>query len=382
MFFITTLLFPVFVLNKVFFVAIFAVMLYDLKANNKMITIAPIVVFIVFALGYLMSLFSSVAIDRAMSNQLMLSVLVLFLIYPIIKYKIDIDKVVKISGIVLIIFTGIFFLLIVTFLGNPVSSLAYDIFEKYGNGSSGLRSFSEEASLTFHFGTVPFLYLSTCLFFYSYLKNRKRLNLVAILISLPALIVSTSRGLWIICIIGMFLIFFLNLRLGAKILLVCIAIPTFLSLVSYVLVNTNIFSSEEESNDVKIGHVTSFIDNINPVNLILGDGLGAYYYSKGSGAMKSHTEVTPLDMFRYFGLILTGILYLSIIFPAKNISSYLGEKRFFVAIFALYLINSFTNPIMFNSYGLLIVLWYWSKILTFDSVENEKLVGIREKDDR
>jgi hypothetical protein len=377
MFFIVTLLFPVFILNKIIFASIFGMMFYEMKPSNKISTISPIIVLLVFFFGFLVSIFGPVSVDRALSNQLMLSVLVLFLIYPIQKYQIDLDRIVKISGIVLVVFTGIFFLLIVTFAGNPISTLALGIFMDYASGSSGLRNFAEEASLNFAFSTVPFLYLPVCLFFYSYLKTKQKKNLIIILLFLPAIIISTSRGLWVICVLGLFLIFFLNLKLTYKLLLIGISIPIFILGVSYILANTMIFSSDEVSNNAKRLHVVSFIDNLNFMNFFIGDGLGAYYYSKGAGIMKAITEVTPVDMLRYFGFFLAPILYIFIIFPIKKLSSYTGENRIFTSIFILYLINSFTNPIMFNSYGLLIVLWYWSKILSHNN--NSVLVNSTQK---
>ena len=83
----------------------------------------------------------------------------------------------------------------------------------------------------------------------------------------------------------------------------------------------------------------------------------------GSQSMKAHTEITPLDMVRYLGFVLSITLYLVIIFPVRKLKFYFGDKKLYIILFLIYVINSFTNPTMFNSYGLLVVLWYWYKIL-------------------
>ncbi|WP_448636298.1 hypothetical protein [Pedobacter panaciterrae] len=254
-------------------------------------------------------------------------------------------------------------LAVVTFPGNPISNVLTFIFDNYSAGSYGLRDFSEEATLSFHIGTVPFLYLPFALFFLSYLKDKKRKNILGMLVIFPAIVASASRGLWMVSLISLIVIYFLNLRLSTKIIFVLISIPIVVSVFGYLIANTVVFSSGEESNSVKIGHITSFFDQLDWTNFFIGNGLASFYYSSGSGVMKAHTEVTPLDMLRYFGFILTPILYTAIFFPIKNLRAYIGENRFYTLIFVLYLINSFTNPIMFNSYGLLTVLWYWSKIL-------------------
>jgi hypothetical protein len=68
-------------------------------------------------------------------------------------------------------------------------------------------------------------------------------------------------------------------------------------------------------------------------------------------------------MIRYLGVVLAFIMYFVIIFPTKRINAYFGNNILYVIVFLIYLLNSMTNPTMFNSYGLLVVIWYWYKIL-------------------
>ena len=100
-----------------------------------------------------------------------------------------------------------------------------------------------------------------------------------------------------------------------------------------------------------------------PVSLLFGEGLAATYFSSGYNALTAQTEITLLDMARYFGLPLTALLYAALLFPTPQGSSYHEENRSAVVIFLLYLSISMTNPVLFNSYGLLVVIWYWSRIL-------------------
>lgn len=339
-------------------------MIAQTSFKSKIHTLSPIIIFCIFLFGYIVSFWGNV--DRELSNQLILSVSVLFLIYPIQEYNINIDKIVKVSGAIMALYTLLLFLLIVVYSGGPLSSFAYSILNDFGAGGQGKRAFTDEASVSFHLGAIPFLYLPFCLFFHSFLNGKRSINILGMLILIPAIILSISRGLWIVCIIGIFLIFFLHLKRIKRIVLISITLPFLLFIIGYLIENTNAFSLKEESNNVKIGHVISFVENLNPINFLIGDGLAGYYYSKGSQIMKSNTEVTPIDMLRYFGFILTPILYAVILFPTQRLTRYKGTNYSFVIIFILYLINSFTNPIMFNSYGLLVVLWYWAKILERD----------------
>jgi hypothetical protein len=97
-------------------------------------------------------------------------------------------------------------------------------------------------------------------------------------------------------------------------------------------------------------------------SLVFGRGLAHLYFTVGAGGFKSNTEITPMDMVRYFGLFLTLLLYYVIVFPVRGIKAYTGENLVDVLIFLVYLLLSFTNPILFNSMGMLVILWYWSRL--------------------
>ncbi|WP_281322674.1 O-antigen polymerase [Flavobacterium aestivum] len=372
-FFILSLLFPATVFNKLMFVIIMAFTIINYKIY-KLNTFSPFIVFCIFLYGFIFSFFNIV--DKGLALQFFLSILVLFLIYPIFKYKIDIDGIVKISGLIMAIYTGISFLILVVFMDLPLSGPYYVFFNDYSSGSNGLREFAEEGTLSFHIGTAPFLYLPFCLFVISYIDKKKISSLLSLIVIFITIFISASRGLILSCIIATIFIIFFKSNLRSKILFLSLSIPLIIISISYLLTTTTIFDSREESNSIKIGHYESFIDHINFFNFFLGEGLASYYYSKGSQSMKAHTEITPLDMLRYFGFIITPILYLVIILPTKRIASYLGSNSLYVILCLIYVVNSFTNPTMFNSYGLLLILWYWYKILNTSNVSSEQIVYV------
>jgi hypothetical protein len=98
--------------------------------------------------------------------------------------------------------------------------------------------------------------------------------------------------------------------------------------------------------------------------MLFGEGLASYYYSSGVNQTVAHTEVTPLDLARYFGLPLTVVACLAFLFPLLKRDAYSGKARAAVVIVVIYLGISLTNPVLGNSYGLVVVLWYWSVILS------------------
>lgn len=358
-FFIFTLLFPAILFNKVLFLIIVAV--YVNRKYYKIQTYSPFIIFSIFLFGYINSFFNHV--DRELSLQFFLSILVLFLIFPILHYNINIDRIIKVSGLLMIIYTAISFFIVVILIDFPYSNLYYDFFRNYSSGSNGLREFVEEGTLSFHIGTVPFLYLPFILYFELFLKKKTVLNFVITISIFIIIFISASRGLILSSIIAAVSILFTKYKLKGKIIFILMMLPILVFVFSYLLNNTIIFDSDEGSNGVKIGHFKSVIEHINFFNFFLGEGLGSFYYSMGSQSMKAHTEITPLDMVRYLGFVLSITLYLVIIFPVRKLKFYFGDKKLYTILFLIYVINSFTNPTMFNSYGLLVVLWYWYKIL-------------------
>jgi hypothetical protein len=371
-YFIFSLLFPVVIFNKVIFILIIGFMIVNYKLY-RLNTVSPFIVFLIFLYGFVLSFFN--VVDSVLALQFFLSVLVLFLIYPLLRYKINIDRIIKISGLIMALYTGVSFLVTVVFMDSPISTPYYQFFRNYSSGSNGLRDFAEGGTLSFHIGTVPFLYLPYCLFVISFIDKRKLSSLLCIIILFITIFISASRGSIISCVMATVCIIFFKSNLRKKVVFLVISIPLFIATISYLLTNTTVFASGEESNSAKIGHYESFVENIDFFNLFLGEGLGSYYYSKGSQSMKAHTELTPIDMLRYFGFILAPLLYFIIIFPSKKIGSYLGTNSLYVIIFLIYVVNSITNPTMFNSYGLLVALWYWYKILCDSNSNSEYNLG-------
>lgn len=368
LFVIFTLIFPTFIFNKLILIFI-ALIFFSTINSYRFLSLSPIYVFLIFSYGFFISFFNQV--ERSLSIQFFLTTLSLIIIYPVLKYKVDFDKIVKSSGLILAFYSLISFFIIVVYIDSPISEKYYNFFREYSAGAYGLREFTDEGLLSFHSGTAPFLFLSLVLYCESFIIKRKLFFFIAILLHIYIIFISGSRGTFFSALLAMLIVIMFRANKKAKIGLALIGIPIIFYCISFLFQNTEIFSSEEGSNNVKLGHFESFIESVSFSNLIIGNGLGAIYYTKGSGMYKAHTEITPLDMIRYLGIILAFLLYWVIIFPTKRITRYFGNNLLYIIIFVIYLLNSMTNPTMFNSYGLLVVLWYWNKILK----EDENLVS-------
>ncbi|MFC7702460.1 hypothetical protein ACFQX9_38045 [Bradyrhizobium sp. GCM10028915] len=127
----------------------------------------------------------------------------------------------------------------------------------------------------------------------------------------------------------------------------------------------------ELSNDVKLTFLRDYAAIFsNPVDLMFGQGLGAYYRWSSSGQPNFETtganfyfvtELTYAEMIRSFGLIGALIMLAPLLYPvASAFRAAPGDRRRALAMgFIAYLGMSVTNPLLFSSSGMLI----WTVLL-------------------
>lgn len=115
----------------------------------------------------------------------------------------------------------------------------------------------------------------------------------------------------------------------------------------------------ESSNAVKFAHLISYQDlfNQHPLYLLIGQGPGTRFYSEGFHKLTLATEWTYIEIIRQYGL--TGILILiTILYPLYALWKY--RKRGFImgviGAYAACLAIAGTNPLLFSSTGMQIVL--------------------------
>ena len=112
-----------------------------------------------------------------------------------------------------------------------------------------------------------------------------------------------------------------------------------------------------------------YFEQLNLKQGLIGDGMGSYYltsYSPTTQEMLAQTEITFLDHCRYFGIPLSMTIWLSMIFPKWNgIAADVRKWKIWqakeeLAVLLIYFVWAQLNPVLFNSFGLVIVLWYWN----------------------
>ncbi|MBF7143760.1 MULTISPECIES: hypothetical protein [Pseudomonas] len=322
---------------------------------------APFIILIIFAYGFVLGMTGD--FDLGLARQMLLGVLSLFLIYIIVHYQINMENVLKISGVSLaLIMCGFSFMLMV-FPGFFIGDMLLDYYNAHELGFYGVRNFGGLQLFMLHHRSSPFLLVPLSLLFLDFLRYRKIITLLCIGVIIAAIICTASRALMAMAVISLFVLYLHHKTWPQRILILSVVIPIFVIGVVYLLNQTSVLSSSEQSNSIKLGHIASFFDTVDWSMLFFGRGLGSYFYTEGYGAVVSQTEITWLDSVRFVGFPLSLVLMGSILFPVRRIMGLKENIPQFIII-VLYLIMSLSNPVLFNSFGFLVILWYWSVVMS------------------
>lgn len=391
LFVLFSLVVPSFIANKVIFILIVLFYLGDLMDKKIFfVTYVPFVILFIFCFGLLQGLI--LGCDFSLAIQFFLSVSMLFIIYPIDFYKINLTIIIKKVSVVYLIFSCFFIIyglnkvpfkvpdFIATFaeiFNNKLFNTIGDFINIYGQGAIGYRSFFGGVNCMIHIGSVPFLLIPISLyanelFKKSKVKQKKFSKFLFVIVGFLVSIVSTSRALIFCEIIAIILAFLNNCSSSVRLFVSFILLIAVAFFLNYLFTNSNIFSLSEKSNNIKLGHLKGYLEYINLKNFLIGDGLASYYHSFAYEGLHAHTEITLLDFMRYFGVIPAFVIYVMLFLPLKNKKHGFKRDKFTFAVFALYVVISLTNPVLFNSIGMIVILWCWNDVLMKRSSNNNK----------
>src|SRR6267378_6404114 len=242
LFFVATVCVPAAVLNKLLFglIACLAIgRLVSRPADTRFRTLSPLVILSVFLFGLLLSLVGNA--DLGLARQLLFSVSLLLLIYPILWYGVDVDRAIKVAGVAL---AGLSFVFLAALLGSTTSTVAADLLElftRYSLSASGDRNILDSPTFMFHLGTSPFLLVPFALFATELRDRRKAVSAVALLLIGAAIVASTSRGLMLVCLAALALIALERMTNPMRVAFVLVTIPLAAAGVAVLMARTNVF---------------------------------------------------------------------------------------------------------------------------------------------
>lgn len=110
----------------------------------------------------------------------------------------------------------------------------------------------------------------------------------------------------------------------------------------------------------------------NPMELIFGQGLGAYHYWEAKGKYSFVTELTYLEVVRSFGLIGGVVMMSLLLFPLAFafLRTRPYPERHIVVGYGFYLIMCASNPNFFSSMGMLILAIVLANMFLRESQRN------------
>lgn len=388
---LTSLLMAQAIYNKLIFVSLFiiyGVYLLFFKKEKKInwVTYAPFLIIGIFVYGFLQGMIHE--FEFSLAKQFLLVTASFLLIYPIEEFQIDMNRLLRIIAPIYLLLYAIYVLYGINimdydlpvfvekfcgFLDNGVTrTIGQTILElDAGGGGIKYRSYFEGVGMMIHLGSTPFLFIFTNICLIDFMKNKSKMGLVWTLLGVLLSLTTGSRALMLLMAASVCVLIILQLDRKKQLIVIGVCAALGVGAFVYLLTNSTFFSLDEPSNSVKIGHIASYFDQLNVKQALIGDGLATKYFSTGVNGYLAHTEITLMDYWRYFGIPLGCAVYGLLIFPKKNSNWNPLKMKPETAVFLLYLLFSQTNPVLFNSFGLISVLWYWDVIFKGDVQRNE-----------
>lgn len=132
----------------------------------------------------------------------------------------------------------------------------------------------------------------------------------------------------------------------------------------------------ESSNIIKFGHLISYKElfDQHPLYLLWGQGPGTRFYTQGFHAMADATEWTYLEIARLYGM--GGLLIMfTLLYPFYALWKYRSESYIVgvLGTYLAYLLIAGTNPLIFSSTGMQIVLCIYSIVARHDAQRMPKI---------
>ncbi len=299
--------------------------------------------------------------------QLMKEFSVLLLIPVISSERIDLTKHIIRWSFVVAIFT--LALVALSIWAPTLFVVVRDFFVEKDNAFFRSRSLLGLGIGSFYYKTVGVLVFPMAYFLRNLLDQPgKAVSLFLTATFIAAMLCSDSRATAIAAFLVMLAFLFKKIRTrfgmvtAFSILFIIVLLPT-----TYFV---SFFRSDESSNAAKLGHLRSYAVefDVHPTYLLWGQGADTEFYTEGFQAKTALTELTYVEMIRWFGIPLALLMLVAIFFPAVALVRRGGAMSFLAPPYIAYLWESASNPLLICSTGLLIVGAVWGVALA----ENRK----------
>jgi hypothetical protein len=224
---------------------------------------------------------------------------------------------------------------------------------------------------TLGLGFQSFYYLTVAVLVFPiayYLRNlldhpKKLLNWIVMVMLLGSVLASGNRATVLGAFVVVAAIVFQKLRarfnlvVASTFLLVVAALST-----GYVAA---FFHPGESSNAAKLGHIRSYVAEFedHPTYLLWGQGSDTVFYTQGFQTKTSMTELSYLDMIRWFGVPVAAVILIALFYPVFELARRASTESYVSIPYFAYLCEVATNPLLICWAGLLLVSAIWGLVL-------------------
>ena len=342
-------------LNKIVYIFIVCIFFLYLVANKLILPrlcLAPIFFILIHLIYTAVALYNYDLSEYTV--QFLLSSFLILLLYPVVVFKINIEGMIIHSGLLIALVSLFFFVLFSVLNWNP----SLEIF-RIMDLAIGFREFGAYTFPMIQLSSAPVLVVAYGLSALKWLDDRSFYSFFISLLILFAILVSGQRGVFLLGLLSFIIIFYTAFK-SSRIIQILFSLLLITLFYHYLDIIAELFSASDFSNRIKTLHVHSYINNTEIHEYFFGRGLGSSYYTEGYGRVASVTEITILDSVRYFGVFTFIWLWLLILNPSIMCGKFASKIDFRVGIFIGYVILSISNPVLFNSFGMFVLVWYWS----------------------
>jgi hypothetical protein len=362
---------PLFVLIFLFWLLLKTI--YPIRVNRAIININFLLLSIPL-IGICVAILQQNLANISFAFGFIKSFIIILLSILIIDQRIDLSNyLVKLCFIIPAIIIPIYIL----FTVNPTLFIYfYKYLAEKDVAKFSQREFYGYKVIMLYYRTSPLLLFPLAYYFNQFLtKDKKPFYFILSGIFLFTLILSGTRANMLagVVVVSYLLFNYLyNKRNKFPFLLGCLLCG--ITLLSFL--KTLSFSETDKSSDMKAGHYDSYIKLFmeHPQYLVWGEGLGSQFYSSGNADFVTQTELTYIDLIRWFGIPLAIVLILLLLYPIiyfysnKKVSQ---NNRYLIVSYWGYLFIAGTNPLLVSSTGMLAVLTLFSALGVCD-IENDR----------
>jgi len=204
---------------------------------------------------------------------------------------------------------------------------------------------------------------------------RKLMNGFMVLMFIAAVLCSDSRAAAIA--VFLVIVFFVIQKVKATVGVG----PELLALLLMIVLPAGYFAAffhpNELSNAAKLGHVHCYavLFNDHPTYLLWGQGADTEFYTEGFEVKTTLTELTYIDMIRWFGIPVAALILGAVLYPVIVLARRKDDFSYLAVPYVAYLWEAASNPLLICSFGALVVSAMWGRSLLPNSKRPDTVPG-------